>query len=65
MKTCLAIKYLGKDDVKIMFCTGAVQAEVAERVRPDLKKQRFVPRHKNNLSNNFALFANFDADKFV
>ena len=65
MKTCLAINYLAKPDCHVMFCTGAVQEEVARRVRPDLNRQKFEPRHKNNLSNDFALFANFDADQFV
>lgn len=65
VKTCMAIKYLGVENGKVMFCTGAVQEEVASRVRPDLKRQKFEPKHKNNLSNNFALFANFNADQFV
>merc|ERR1712228_1115238 len=64
VKTSLAIKWLGKENVKIMFCTGAIQEEVAARILPDLKRQKFEPKHKNNLSNNFALFANFDADSF-
>ena len=60
----LAIKWLCKPDAKIMFCTGAVQEERAARVIPGLKQQNFEPKH-NNLSNAYALFANFDADKFV
>ena len=66
VKTCLAISLLAKKEgAKVMFCTGAVQEEVARRVRPDLRRQQFEPRHKNNLSNDFALFANFDADKYA
>jgi len=56
-KTALTIKFLTKD--KIILCTGAVMADMAERLL-DLKKSSFEPHHKNNLANEFWCYTNLD-----
>lgn len=45
-----------------MFLTGCIMEELALQVFKDLKKQKFVPKHKNKLSTPFMLLANFPAD---
>ncbi|CBY22526.1 unnamed protein product [Oikopleura dioica] len=60
--TSLAIRCLQKEGVKLMFLTGLIMEELALQVFKDLKKQKFVPKHKNKLSTPFMLLANFPAD---
>ncbi|KAL0113381.1 hypothetical protein PUN28_012508 [Cardiocondyla obscurior] len=59
-KAAVTIKFLTKK--KILLCTGAVMAELAERLL-DVEKCDFVPSHKNNLANEFYCYSNFDFDK--
>ncbi|XP_011864411.1 PREDICTED: N(6)-adenine-specific DNA methyltransferase 2 isoform X2 [Vollenhovia emeryi] len=59
-KTAVTIKFLAKKN--IVLCTGAVMAELAERLL-DVKKCDFVPGHKNNLANEFCCYSNFSFDK--
>ncbi|XP_061721321.1 EEF1A lysine methyltransferase 1 isoform X1 [Cydia pomonella] len=58
-KTSQTIKLLAKD--KIVVCTGAVMKENVEKLL-DLRMCEFQPRHRNNLANEFACYANFDLD---
>lgn len=59
-KTALTIKFLSKRD--IVLCTGAVMAELAGRLL-DVKVCDFIPRHKNNLANEFHCYSNFNFDQ--
>ncbi|XP_050295807.1 EEF1A lysine methyltransferase 1 [Anthonomus grandis grandis] len=61
-KTAVTVKFLTKG--KIILCTGAVMADLAQRLL-DLKKTEFQPKHKNNLANEFWCFTNFPLDKPV
>nr|CAG4635618.1 EOG090X0ABW [Artemia franciscana] len=56
-KTSLTVKLLAKE--KIILCTGDIMGELGCRLL-HLVKQDFQPRHKNNLANDFACFANYD-----
>ncbi|CAG9770603.1 unnamed protein product [Ceutorhynchus assimilis] len=58
-KTAVTIKFLTKG--KIILCTGATMAELAQRLL-DLRKNKFEPKHKNNLANEFWCFTNFNDD---
>ena len=58
-KTSVTMKYVGKE--KLVLCTGAVMADLADRLL-GLKPCKFEPRHENNLANTFQCFANFDFD---
>ena len=63
MKTSLATRFLQKEmGGKLVFMTGSIMEELAVQVFKDLKRQKFEPKHKNNLSNDFMLLANFSAD---
>lgn len=46
----------------IISCTGAIMAELAERLL-DVRKCDFIPGHKNNLANEFYCYSNFNFDK--
>ncbi|XP_014472108.1 PREDICTED: protein-lysine N-methyltransferase N6AMT2 [Dinoponera quadriceps] len=59
-KTAVTIKFLTKGNV--VLCTGAVMAELAERLLK-VRKCNFMPGHKNNLANEFYCYSNFDFDK--
>ncbi|XP_076289872.1 EEF1A lysine methyltransferase 1 [Lasioglossum baleicum] len=61
-KTALTIKFLTKKN--IVLCTGAVMAELAERLL-DVKICNFVPHHQNNLANEFYCYSNFDFDEIL
>ncbi|KAL6268826.1 hypothetical protein P5V15_001950 [Pogonomyrmex californicus] len=61
-KTAVTIKFLTKKN--IVLCTGAVMAELAERLL-DVKKCDFIPGHKNNLANEFYCYSNFNFDKVL
>ncbi|TRY76869.1 hypothetical protein TCAL_03831 [Tigriopus californicus] len=56
-KTAVTMKFLSKG--KMILCTGATMADMADRLL-HLKKQEFIPGHRNNLANEFRCFANFD-----
>ena len=63
-KTMVTVKFLTKDGGKIVLCTGAVMAGLANRLA-NLNVCKFEPSHKNSLSNPFQCFANFDFDEFL
>ncbi|XP_051170795.1 EEF1A lysine methyltransferase 1 [Leptopilina boulardi] len=58
-KTASTIKSLAKE--KIIICTGAIMKELVEKLL-DVKKCEFLPRHKNNLANEFFCYSNFNFD---
>lgn len=60
-KTAVTLKYLAKE--RIVLCTGAVMADLADRLL-SLKLCKFEPKHENNLANEFRCYANFDLDAF-
>ncbi|CAD6187969.1 unnamed protein product [Caenorhabditis auriculariae] len=53
IKVSHTIRLLGKEDVKILLCTGAVMEEMADRLL-GLHRTSFQPRHAKNLANDFA-----------
>ncbi|XP_054016300.1 EEF1A lysine methyltransferase 1 [Hylaeus anthracinus] len=61
-KTALTIKFLAKKN--IVLCTGAVMAELAERLL-DVTICNFIPHHQNNLANEFYCYANFNFDQML
>lgn len=61
-KTAITIKFLTKRN--IVLCTGAIMAVLAERLL-DVKICDFIPRHQNNLANEFYCYSNFDFDKML
>ncbi|KAF7279827.1 hypothetical protein GWI33_006685 [Rhynchophorus ferrugineus] len=61
-KTAVTIKFLAKE--KIILCTGAIMADLAKRLL-DLKQSKFIPRHRNNLANEFWCFTNFNIDDYL
>ncbi|CAK9821613.1 EEF1A lysine methyltransferase 1 [Anthophora retusa] len=61
-KTALTIKFLAKKN--IVLCTGGVMGELAGRLL-DVQICNFVPRHRNNLANEFYCYSNFDFDKML
>ncbi|CAK9814808.1 EEF1A lysine methyltransferase 1 [Anthophora quadrimaculata] len=61
-KTALTIKFLVKKN--IVLCTGGVMGELAGRLL-DVQICNFVPRHRNNLANEFYCYSNFDFDKML
>ncbi|XP_076160688.1 EEF1A lysine methyltransferase 1 isoform X2 [Ptiloglossa arizonensis] len=61
-KTALTIKFLTKKN--IVLCTGAIMAELAERLL-DVTICNFIPHHQNNLANEFYCYSNFDFDKML
>ena len=63
-KTMVTVKFLAKDGAKLLLCTGAVMAQLADRLA-GLKVCKFEPVHQNSLSNPFQCFANFDLDQYI
>ena len=63
-KTMVTVKFLAKDGAKLLLCTGAVMAQLADRLA-GLKVCKFDPVHQNSLSNPFQCFANFDLDQYI
>ncbi|XP_037961005.1 protein-lysine N-methyltransferase CG9154 [Teleopsis dalmanni] len=58
------ITNLGKDNSKIIFCSGAtVETWLIKYL--NLKKCRYRPEHERNLGNEFATYANFELDNFI
>ncbi|KAJ8924969.1 hypothetical protein NQ315_001134 [Exocentrus adspersus] len=58
-KTAVTVKFLTKG--KILLCTGAIMADLVQRLL-DLKKSSFEPKHSNNLANEFWCYTNFNMD---
>lgn len=58
-KAATTAKHLAKD--KIILCTGAVMEDVAKQLL-DVVPTSFVPKHSNNLANEFRCFINYCSD---
>ncbi|CAB0014703.1 unnamed protein product [Nesidiocoris tenuis] len=56
-KTALTMRFLSKS--KLIVCTGSIMENLAVRLL-GVKKTSFNPRHKNNLSNEFSCFTNYE-----
>uniref|UniRef100_A0A0A9X9Y0 Protein-lysine N-methyltransferase CM83_29426 n=2 Tax=Lygus hesperus TaxID=30085 RepID=A0A0A9X9Y0_LYGHE len=56
-KTAVTMRFLSNS--KLILCTGTIMEELAVRLL-GVKKTPFNPRHKNNLSNEFSCFTNYD-----
>ncbi|GMT18209.1 hypothetical protein PFISCL1PPCAC_9506, partial [Pristionchus fissidentatus] len=58
------IRLIGKKEAKIMVCTGATMEDT---VVSELQAHRtpFRPGHANNLSNDFASFANYEVKTLI
>jgi len=63
-KTMVTVKFLTKEKGKIVLCTGAVMASLANRLA-NLNVCKFEPVHENSLSNPFQCFANYDFDQHI
>ncbi|XP_077297951.1 EEF1A lysine methyltransferase 1 [Arctopsyche grandis] len=61
-KTSASIKILAKD--KIILCTGTIMCQLACELL-GLKMNKFKPKHKNNLANEFSSYSNFDFDNVL
>merc|ERR1711864_839 len=61
-KTAVTVKFLSKE--KVVLCTGAVMASLADRLL-GLSLCKFSPQHTNNLANQFQCFANFNLDHHI
>ncbi|KAL0280910.1 UNVERIFIED_CONTAM: hypothetical protein PYX00_002064 [Menopon gallinae] len=57
-KTAETVKLVGKDDCRIILCTGAVMESLAGKLL-HVSKCSFRPMHKNNLANDFICLTNF------
>jgi len=58
-KAALTAKYLAKD--KIILCTGAIMEDIARQVL-GVMPCSFVPKHANNLANDFRCYLNYKSD---
>jgi len=63
-KTMVTVKFLSKEEGKVVLCTGAIMSELADRLA-GLKVCKFTPVHQNSLSNPFQCFSSFDLDKHI
>lgn len=58
IKTSHSIRLLGKENVKVILCTGAIMEDYAARLMA-MHRTSFEPKHSNNLANDFSCFANY------
>ncbi|CAB3401672.1 unnamed protein product [Caenorhabditis bovis] len=58
IKTSHTVRLIGKPDVKVILCTGAIMDDYASRLL-GMHRTSFEPHHANNLANDFACFANY------
>merc|ERR1712080_758154 len=63
-KTSVTVKYLAKKEAKLLYCTGAVMKDILERLM-NLHCCNYIPKHKNNLANEFRCFSNYELDKYM
>ncbi|GAB0094401.1 Protein-lysine N-methyltransferase [Sergentomyia squamirostris] len=63
-KTAEIIFSILKAEGKIILCSGAVVCPWAEKYLK-LELKSWKPKHKRNLGNEFASFANFNLDNFI
>ena len=65
-KTFEAVDWLAKDkNISIMISSGLVTREFISNYSQDINVMKFVPKHEKNLSNEFSLQCNFDADAYL
>uniref|UniRef100_A0A1I7TM35 Protein-lysine N-methyltransferase n=1 Tax=Caenorhabditis tropicalis TaxID=1561998 RepID=A0A1I7TM35_9PELO len=64
IKTSHSIRLLGKENVKVILCTGAIMEEYASRLMA-MHRTSFEPKHSNNLANDFSCFANYSTLTFL
>ncbi|XP_030642971.1 EEF1A lysine methyltransferase 1 [Chanos chanos] len=57
-KVAITVKYLTKN--KILLCTGAIMEEHAKKLM-GLKICSYIPKHNNNLANEFRCYVNYDS----
>ncbi len=56
----MTIRKLGKDEHKLIICTGAVMEDLlAHSLKVKLCK--FIPRHERNLANEFKCYTNYSS----
>merc|ERR1719350_1211995 len=63
-KTMVTVKFLSKEQGKVVLCTGAIMADLANRLA-GLTVCKFTPVHQNSLSNPFQCFASFELDSHI
>uniref|UniRef100_A0A1B0CSN1 Uncharacterized protein n=1 Tax=Lutzomyia longipalpis TaxID=7200 RepID=A0A1B0CSN1_LUTLO len=63
-RTSEILRHVAKSSGKIILCSGTVVTQWAEKYL-QLKPCNFQPKHKRNLGNEFASFANFNLDTFI
>merc|ERR1712083_22923 len=63
-KTMVTVKFLSKGEGKVVLCTGAIMADLANRLG-NLKVCECAPVHQNSLSNPFQCFSSFDLDSHI
>lgn len=62
-KSLIISNRLKKEKSLIVLNTGSIQRDLA--LEHGLKESKFKPQHKNNLSNQFSTFSNFDIDNYL
>jgi len=60
-KLSVTLKLLATPDAKIILCTGVMMSNEAVKHLP-VRKAEFIPKHKNNLGNEFACFTNYNME---
>uniref|UniRef100_A0A1L8DCL5 Protein-lysine N-methyltransferase n=1 Tax=Nyssomyia neivai TaxID=330878 RepID=A0A1L8DCL5_9DIPT len=63
-KTSDILMHVLKSSGRIILCSGVIVAQWAEKFLK-LQPCKFHPKHKRNLGNEFASFANFNLDDFI
>ncbi|EFO86915.1 hypothetical protein CRE_04640 [Caenorhabditis remanei] len=58
IKTAHSIRLLGRENAKVILCTGAIMEDYAARLMA-MHRTSFEPKHSNNLANDFSCFANY------
>lgn len=64
-KTMKTLDFLGKDNVKIIYCSGAsVENFICAKndFKLKFKRTNFSPKHEGGLQNEFCAFTNYESD---
>ncbi|KAK4301670.1 hypothetical protein Pmani_026199 [Petrolisthes manimaculis] len=61
-KTAVTVKFVMKEDARIILCTGHVMEDLVNRLL-GVSKCQFEIKHENNLSNPFVCYANYNLDE--
>ena len=64
-KTFKAVDWLRKDGAAIMISSGAMMRDYVKAYSSNIDVMEFIPRHQNNLSNQWSLQCNFNADAYL